>query len=388
MTSGIRWNSTLEKLPFSPIRKMFNAAAEMEDVLHLSIGQPDFNGPPHVIEAHIRALHDGQTRYEMDAGLPALRQAVADRYNQLYEIDLQPTNVLITTGCCQAMFMTIHAITRADMEFIVTEPVFVFSHVIEQAGGVLRRIVTTAANGYQVDPQQLVDVMNDNTCAIMLNSPGNPTGAVYPAETLKPVLQQAQQRGIAVISDEVYDRLVLDDVEYPTALTMAPSLDNVFVTSSISKSYALPGLRIGWVISSESNILALQRMHMFISTTENTAAQHAAVEALQGDQSCVDQMVAAYRTRRNRLVEIMDSTPLIHGYSPGGAFFVMPSLPGCRDSFEFAMKMLREAKVCTIPGGAFGQSCNNALRISFATDLDTIERSMERMIPWLEKQSS
>ncbi len=388
MTSGIYWNSTLEKLPFSPIRKMFNAAAEMEDVLHLSIGQPDFNGPPHVIEAHIRALHDGQTRYEMDAGLPALRQAVADRYNQLYEIDLQPTNVLITTGCCQAMFMTIHAITRPGMEFIVTEPVFVFSHVIEQAGGVLRRIVTTTDNGYQVDPQQLIDVMNDNTCALMLNSPGNPTGAVYPAETLKPILQQAQQRGIAVISDEVYDRLILDDVEYPTALTLAPSLDNVFVASSISKSYALPGLRIGWVISSESNILALQRMHMFISTTENTAAQHAAVEALRGDQSCVDQMVAAYRTRRDRLVEIMDSTPLIHGYSPGGAFFVMPSLPGCQDSFEFAMKMLREAKVCTIPGGAFGQSCNNALRISFATDLDTIERSMERMIPWLEKQSS
>ena len=230
--------------------------------------------------------------------------------------------------------------------------------------------------------------MNDNTCAIMLNSPGNPTGTVYPAETLQPILQQAQQRGIPVISDEVYDRLILDDMEYPTALTLAPSLENAFVASSISKSYALPGLRIGWVISDESNIVALQRMHMFISTTENTAAQHAAVEALQGDQSCVDQMVAAYRARRDRLVEIMDSTPFIRGYSPGGAFFVMPSLPECQDSFEFAMKMLREAKVCTIPGGAFGESCNNALRISFATDLDTIERSMERMIPWLETQSS
>ena len=388
MTTGICWNSALEKLPFSPIRKMFNAAAEMEDVLHLSIGQPDFSGPPHVIEAHVRALHDGRTRYEMDAGLPALRQAVADRYNQLYKIDLQPTNVLITTGCCQAMFMTIHAITRPGMEVIVIEPVFVFAHVIEQAGGILQRIVTTADNGYQVDPQQVIDAMNDNTCAIMLNSPGNPTGTVYPAETLQPILQQAQQRGIPVISDEVYDRLILDDMEYPTALTLAPSLENAFVASSISKSYALPGLRIGWVISDESNIVALQRMHMFISTTENTAAQHAAVEALQGDQSCVDQMVDAYRARRDRLVEIMDSTPFIRGYSPGGAFFVMPSLPECQDSFEFAMKMLREAKVCTIPGGAFGESCNNALRISFATDLDTIERSMERMIPWLETQSS
>jgi len=388
MNAGISWNTSLDKLPFSPIRQMFNAAADMQDVLHLSIGQPDFNGPSHAVEAHVRALRDGKTRYEMDAGLPELRQAVANRYNQLYAIRLKPTNVLITTGCCQAMYMAIHAITRPGMEFIVTEPVFVFSHVIEQAGAVLRRIVTTADNGYQVDPQQIIDAMNDNTCAIMLNSPGNPTGAVYPVETITPILLEAERRGIAVLSDEVYDRLVLDQIEYPSALKLAPHWDNVIMTSSVSKSYALPGLRIGWAISSQSNITALQRMHMFISTTENTAAQYGAVAALEGDQSCVDEMTAAYRARRDRLVQIMEATPCLNGYSPGGAFFVMPSLPACADSFEFAMRMLKEARVCTIPGGAFGQSCNNALRISFATDLDTIERAMERMIPWLEKQSS
>ena len=388
MTNPITWNSAVDKLPFSPIRRMFNAAAEMQDVLHLSIGQPDFAGPPHVIEAHVRALQDGETRYELDAGLPALRQAVADRYNQLYGIELKPTNVLITTGCCQAMYIAIHAITRPGMEFIVTEPVFVFSHVIEQAGGVLRRIVTTAEEGYQVDPEEVIDTMSEKTCAVMLNSPGNPTGAVFPAETLTPILAEAQRRGIAVISDEVYDRLILDAMEYPTALKLAPSLDNVIMASSISKSYALPGLRIGWAISTEENIIALQRMHMFISTTEHTAAQHAAVAALQGDQSCVEEMVSAYRARRDLLVGMIEKTPLMNGYSPGGAFFVMPSLPACTDSFEFALRMLHETGVCTIPGGAFGESCNNALRISFATDIETIERAMEKMVPWLEKQSS
>ena len=160
------------------------------------------------------------------------------------------------------------------------------------------------------------------------------------------------------------------------------------MASSISKSYALPGLRIGWVVSSEANIVALQRMHMFISTTENTAAQYAAVEALQGDQSCVREMTSAYRARRDRLVQIMEDTPLMNGYSPGGAFFVMPSFPACRNSFDFAVRMLHDTGVCTIPGGAFGNSCENALRLSFATDLETIERAMERIVPWLEKQSS
>ena len=132
-SAGINFNPSLAKLPFSPIRLMFNTASQMTDVLHLSIGQPDFGAPAHVIEAHVKALRDGKTRYELDAGLPALREAVADRYNQLYGIALKPTNVLITTGCCQAMYMAIHALVRPGMEVIVIEPVFVFSHVIEQA---------------------------------------------------------------------------------------------------------------------------------------------------------------------------------------------------------------------------------------------------------------
>ena len=387
-SAGINFNPSLAKLPFSPIRLMFNTASQMTDVLHLSIGQPDFGAPAHVIEAHVKALRDGKTRYELDAGLPALREAVADRYNQLYGIALKPTNVLITTGCCQAMYMAIHALVRPGMEVIVIEPVFVFSHVIEQAGGVLRRVVTPAANGYQVDPAEVIAAMNDRTCAIMLNSPGNPTGAVYPKETIEPILREAERRGIAVISDEVYDRLVLDDVKYASALRHAPSLDSVVVTSSASKTYAVPGFRVGWIISSEANISALQRLHMFISTTENTATQYATVAALAGDQSCVTEMVNAYRARRDWIAGYLKGSPHFQAYSPGGAFFIMPSLPACRDSFEFAIRMLKETKVCVIPGGAFGQSCNNAVRISFATNMATIQSAFEKMTLWLEKQSS
>lgn len=359
----------------------------MTDVLHLSIGQPDFPAPAHVIEAHVQALREGKTRYEMDAGLPQLRDAVAALYNLLYGINLEADNVLITTGCCQAMYMALTGAVQPGGEVIFIEPVMTLYHLAALAGAHPRPIVTTADNGYQVDPQQVIDAMNEKTCAIMINSPGNPTGTVYPASTMQAICNAAAQRGICVISDEVYDRLILDDEPFATALTCSPSLDNLIMSSSVSKSYSLAGFRLGWAISSKANIETLQRYHMYISTCENTATQWACVAALSGDQSCVSDMVGQYRRRRDRVVELIEQCPHMTGYKPGGAFFVTPSLPAGTDSFEFAMRMLEEIQVCTIPGSTFGNSCTNALRISYSTSLETIEAAFDRMIPWLSRQS-
>ncbi len=385
MNRGINWHPSLAALPFSPIREMLNMAAEMEDVVHLSIGQPDFPTPQHIVEAHVQALREGNTRYELDAGLPALRQAVANFYNGQYGLSLSEGNVLITTGCCQAMFMALTAAVQPGQEVILIEPVFVLGHIIGLAGAVPRTIITYAENGYQVDPQEVIDAMSDKTCAIMLNSPGNPTGTIYPKETVELICHEAARRGIAVISDEVYDRLILDD-PYASALSCAPSLDHLVMSSSFSKTYSMGGLRLGWAISSEDNIVTLQRYHLYMSTAENTPTQWAALAALESDQSCVAAMVKAYRQRRDRVVELVSATPHLTGYTPGGAFFMMPSMPQGTDSFDVARRMLREVQVCTVPGGAFGQSCNNALRISYATAMDQIETAFERMIPWFEKQ--
>jgi aspartate/methionine/tyrosine aminotransferase len=388
MPDQIKWNPSLSALPFSPIRLMFNTASTMPDVAHLSIGQPDFPTPPHIIESHIQALRDGKTRYEMDAGLPQLREAIAGFYNDRYHIDLEPDNVLVTTGCCEGMYIALTGAVWPGTEMITAEPYFVLNRVAEMAGATLRCIPTTAENGYQLDPQQVIDAITEKTSVILLNSPGNPTGAVYPRETITAICEAAAERGIALISDEVYDRLILDDADsYASALTCAPNRDNVIVSSSVSKTYSMAGMRIGWVISSKANIETMQRHHMFISTTENTASQWAVTTALTGDQSCVDEMVDAYRARRDRVVELVTAAPHLTAYRPGGAFFIMPSLPAGTDSFDFCMRMLKEAGVCTIPGGAFGESCNNGFRISFATSMDVIETAFERMTKWLEKQS-
>ena len=377
MSPKIEWHPSLGALPFSPIRKMFNTAAEMEDVIHLSIGQPDFPTPPHIIDAMVHALRQGKTRYELDAGLPELRAAVAGLYNHLYELKLTDENVLVTTGCCQAMFMALTAAVRPGMEVIVVEPVFVLVHIIELAGAIPRAIVTTAENGYQVDPQQVIDAMTEKTCAIMINSPGNPTGTIYPRDTIDAICQEAARRNIAVISDEVYDRLILEG-DYASAMTSMPTLDNVIMTSSVSKTYSMAGLRLGWVISSRENIVNLQRYHMFISTNENTPTQWATVAALTGDQSCVETMVREYRSRRDRVVEVLHDIGL-RVDPPKASLYVWARVPEGYTSAGLTAMLLEERDIVVTPGTGYGRHGEGYIRLSLTISDDDLETGLERL---------
>jgi len=161
----------------------------------------------------------------------------------------------------------------------------------------------------------------------------------------------------------------------------------VIVASSFSKTYSIPGLRVGWLISSSRNVKTLRRYHTYTTTVGNTPGQWAAIEALKGDQTCVHEMVGEYRKRRNRIVELLKACCHLQSYQPQGAFYIMPSLPKGTDGSEFVLRMLHEIRVCATPGDTFGKSCRNAFRLSYATSLERIENAFERMIPWLEKQS-
>ena len=183
---GVRWNPALEALPLSGIRRMFNLAATMEDVIHLSIGQPDFPTPVHIINAYIEALRAGKTGYTLDAGLPELLAALADYYTRRYGRMLSPDHLLETTGASEGIFLAITSVARPGTEVVIIEPSFIlFEPLAHFAGASVRRVVTTAAQGYQVDPQAVIDAMGPKTTAVILNSPGNPTGVVYPRETLE-----------------------------------------------------------------------------------------------------------------------------------------------------------------------------------------------------------
>ncbi|HJO34867.1 MAG: pyridoxal phosphate-dependent aminotransferase [Pseudomonadota bacterium] len=381
------WNPALLTIPVPGIRKMVNLAATMEDVIHLSIGQPDMPAPAHVVERTIDAMRAGQTGYTMDAGLPELLEALAGYYGQRCERRLVPENVMVTTGATEALYLALTATSAPGREFIVPDPAFMlYAPMIRLNGGVVRPIPLRAENGYQLDPQAVIDAIGPNTYAIVLNSPSNPTGTLYPRETIEAIVTEAAYRGVYVISDEVYDHLIYDDQEYPSVLSCCSDLDHVIVISSFSKTFSMAGMRVGWLIASQAAIKKLRRYHMFTTTVANTPCQWAGVAALRGPRTSVEQMRTTYQARRDRLVELVAETPHLQGYRPEGAFYMFPQLPAGTNGTNVALRMLREIGVCTIAGDTFGDANPNALRISYSTSLAQIEAAFERIIPWMKKQ--
>lgn len=381
------WNPALLTIPVPGIRKMVNLAANMEDVIHLSIGQPDMPAPPHVVEGAIDALKAGQTGYTMDAGLPELLEALADYYGERYDRKLVPENVMVTTGATEALYLALTATSAPGREFIVPDPSFMlYAPLIRMNGGVVKSIPLRPENGYQLDPQEVIDSIDMNTYAIVLNSPSNPTGTLYPRETIEAIVEEAAYRGVYVISDEVYDHLVYDDKEYPSVLSCCSDLDHVMVVSSFSKTFSMAGMRIGWLIASQGAIKKLRRYHMFTTTVANTPCQWAGVAALRGPRESVSEMLQIYQKRRDRLVELVNETPYMQGYKPEGAFYLFPSLPEGVNGSNVALRMLKEIGVCTVAGDTFGDAHHNALRISYSTSLEKIEEAFERIIPWMKKQ--
>jgi len=381
------FSPSLQAIPMPGIRRMINTAQGMSDVIHLSIGQPDFPTPEHIIDAHVDALRSGHTGYTLDAGLPELMTELKDYYSARYRRELSEDNFLITTGATEAMYRALTATAAPGRQFIVTDPTFLlYAPLIRMNGGEVKLIPTRAEHGHQVDPQEVIDAIGMRTFAIVLNSPSNPTGTVYPRETVEAIVQEAAYRGVYVFADEVYDHLILDDMEFPGVISCTTDLDHVMSISSLSKTFSMAGLRVGWIISSQGAIKKLRRYHMFTTTVANTPAQWAGVAALRNGMDCVEPMLEAYRARRDRVVELVEASPYLTGYWPQGAFYIFPALPPGTDGSQLALRMLEETGVCVIPGDAFGDGCSNAIRISYSNSLDKIEEAFERMIPWLKDQ--
>jgi aminotransferase len=381
------WNPGLLSMPIPGIRRMINLAAHMEDVIHLSIGQPDLPVPANVIRAATEALERGQTGYTMDAGLPELLESLALYYGDRYGRTLTPDNIMVTTGATEALYLALTAVSAPGRHFIVPDPAFMlYAPLIRMNGGEVTEIPTRAENNHQLDPQEVIDAIEPHTYGIVLNSPSNPTGTLYPRETLEAIIEEAAYQNIQIISDEVYDHLIYDGKEYPSVLSCCSDLDHVMVVSSFSKTYSMAGMRIGWLISSQGAIKKLRRYHMFTTTVANTPFQWAGVEALHGSDRFIEEMRLEYTRRRDRLVELVDQTPHLTGYKPEGAFYLFPALPEGVNGTNVALRLLKETGVCTIPGETFGSSCGNALRLSYSISVDQIEAAFERIIPWMSEQ--
>lgn len=372
-------------LPPSSIRMMFNEATGKEDVVHLSIGQPDFSTPAPVIEAMVQALHDGKTRYALDSGVPEFREAIGDYYERTQGIRVHPEEILVTDGAVEAITLTLQAFISPGDEVILLEPAFVvYAPFIRMIGGVPVSVVTRVEDGYVPDPGEVEAAVTDRTRMILVNSPCNPTGSTYPVEVLRELAAVARRHGLLLGSDEVYEKLVYDhNGHYPSMLALEPDRDRLFVFHSLSKTYAMTGIRVGWVATGHANWRILQKLHTFTTTVANTPGQWAGIEALNGDQTFIGPMVSEYRERRNLALDLLRDMPHLSSYTPGGAFYIFPRFDLDLDADTFCLRLLEEARVCCIPGTGFGESCRRAFRISYAVSPDTIREGLRRTRQWL-----
>jgi len=365
----------------SGIRKIFDIAATMKDVISLGIGEPDFTTPEPILQAGIRSLQNGETHYTSNWGKIELRQAIADNLQNLYGVSYNPEDEIIATvGVSEALYLTMVAILNPGDEVIIPTPCFVsYQAEIILAGGVPVEIPTGPETNFQVDPDEIRAAITPKTKVVFVGYPSNPTGAVAERDTLLEIAKIAEQNNLLIISDEIYDRLV-----YGFEHVCVPALDESIMRRTLllggfSKDYAMTGWRIGYACGPTDLIQGLVRIHQYTIMSAPTTAQDAALEALKSGSKYVDEMVAEYDRRRKLLVNGLNRLGL-QTFEPRGAFYAFPNIEASgMDDETFAETLIKEEGVAVVPGNAFGPGGEGFVRACYATSYNQIEEALNRM---------
>lgn len=370
----------------SGIRKFFDIAATMDDVISLGIGEPDFTTPQPIIEAGIRSLKAGETHYTSNNGLLSLRKAIADHLESQYKVSYDPaTEIIITVGVSEALFLTFTALLNPGDEVIIPTPCFVsYQAAVALAGGKPVEVFTTMEDDFQPNPAVIEKAITPKTKAILIGYPNNPTGAVVSRENLEAIAKIAEKHDLIVVSDEIYDRLVYnhEHVCFPALAGMQP---RTLLLGGFSKNYAMTGWRIGYVAGPAELITGLLRIHQYSVMSAPTISQFAALEALKIGEPYLQEMHAEYDRRRKLFYHGLNEIGL-PTFEPHGAFYVFPSIhnTGLSDE-EFAERLLLEEKVAVVPGSSFGAGGNGFVRCSYATNYAQLEQALEKINRFVKK---
>jgi aminotransferase len=364
----------------SGIRKFFDIVATMKDVISLGIGEPDFTTPEPIIQAGIRSLQSGETHYTSNAGLFELRQIIARRLENLYHVVYDPaTEVVITVGVSEALYLALTAILDPGDEVIVPTPCFVsYQAEVILAGGTPVELPTFAIDNFQVRPDALRAAITPRTKAILIGYPNNPTGAAGEYTVLQEIAKIAEEFDLVVISDELYDQLV-----YSTQHVCFPAFPGMrkrtILLGGFSKNYAMTGWRAGYASAPADLLRGLLRVHQYTIMSAPTMAQYAALEAINNGDDYVKQMHDEYDRRRQLIVRGLNELGL-PTFEPHGAFYAFPNIAtsGMADE-EFAQRLLEEEKVAVVPGTAFGAGGAGFVRCSYATAYEKIEEALRRI---------
>jgi aspartate/methionine/tyrosine aminotransferase len=353
--------------------------AEGRRIVHLEVGEPDFLASEEVLDAGVEALRAGRARYNPPAGLPALREAIAESAGRQRAIEIQPGQVLVSPGAKPNMFFPTLALIEAGDEVIYPDG-FRRIAMIGVAGGRGVPVPVVEARGFSFDLEAFDRSVSDRTRLIILNSPANPTGGVIPRHDLEHIAAAAQRHGIWVISDEIYTRITFEGGIAPSIASLPGMQERTVIVDGFSKTYAMSGWRLGYGIMPEALARRVELLltHAYGCTAEFT--QWAAVEALRGSQAWVAAMVAEYRRRRDRLVAGLNRIPGVRCREPQGAFYAFPNVTALGiDVDDLAERILRQAGVALLPGTAFGANGAGYLRLSYATSMENLEQGLEKI---------
>ena len=373
-------SQSVQNMQPSGIRRYFDIAATMENVITLAIGEPNFTTPQHIMQKGIESLHQGQTGYTSNSGILELRHAISGYVQRLYDVYYDPEDqVLVTVGVSEALFLALKAILDPGDEVLVVQPCFVANAAtVEMAGGVPVIVNATVENEFQVTGEELEAAITPRTKAILISYPNNPTGAILSRKNMLEVAAVAEKHDLLVISDEIYERLVYES-EHICFATLPGMYERTILLSGLSKSFAMTGWRIGYVLASPALMEAMRKLHQYLIMSAPTIGQVAAMEALLNGEDDVEHMRCEYDKRRRLIVGGFNQIGLTC-FEPRGAFYAFPNiqLSGMSDE-DFCETLLREEQVAVVPGSAFGASGAGFVRASYTNTYENIEIALERM---------
>ncbi len=363
--------------------------AEGVEVYDFALGEPDFDTPRNIQEAAFRAIRSGQTHYTPPAGIPELRQAVADLYTKKHGLPTQAAQVVISNGAKHSLHNALMAVTGPGDEVIIPAPYWVsYADLVKLTGATPVIVETTEAQGFKLSPEAFRAAVTPRTKLFMINSPSNPTGVVYGRGELEALADAVLQTGVGVLSDEIYEQLVYDGAEATCFATLRPGLAERTITiSGVSKTYAMTGWRIGWAVAAPGVAKFMGDLQSQETSNPCSVSQYAALEAVAGPQESVAAMLEQFARRRRYVLDRVAGLPEVTCVSPGGAFYAWMNVSrhfgrtlggrAIADSTAFCLSALASAHVALVMGSAFG--AEGYARLSFATDLTTLERGFDAL---------
>lgn len=370
----------------SGIRKYFDIAAQMEDVISLSIGEPDFVTPKHIRDAGIASLNAGKTAYTANFGLLELRQEIAKYLERRFQVAYDPKDeILVTVGGSEAIDIVIRAVIQDGDELLLPEPAFVsYAPLAAVQGGKAVSIVTTAENKFKLMPEDLKKAITPKTKAIVLSYPSNPTGAIMTREEFAAIAEVLKDTNILVIADEIYAELTYGKDH--TSFASIPGMrERTVLVSGFSKAFAMTGWRLGYCCAPRELMVYFGRVHQFALMSAPSVAQYAAVEAMKNGMADVKEMREQYNARREYLYNELLGMGF-DCFEPEGAFYIFPNVSKfASSSADFCERLLKEKGVAVVPGDAFGDCGEGHVRMSYAASMENIQEAVKRMKEFLGK---